>query len=239
VAVNVWSASSSRYRLALVRRSRWRHEYARLTNQRHAVFAHAGFDAVDLEPDVDAIDDRLFVGIVLHEVAAEEADGLSAGRCGQADSEGVEILQHWPPQIVDGAVALIDDDEIEALNRDVRVVFQRHGFSGHGRGLEHGAVFVGFVELLVAAEHGVQPLNGRDDNLGGRVDDVAAQVLDDVFLGELVAAGRADELLKLVQRLLAEIPAIDEEENAFGPACLISRWQKLTAVNVLPEPVAI
>ena len=42
------------------------------------------------------------------------------------------------------------------------------------------------------------------------------QVLDGVFLGELVAVHRADELLELVERLLAEVVAVHEEENALG-----------------------
>lgn len=51
---------------------------------------------------------------VLHnEVLVEEANRL-AGRCRrQADEERIKIQQHLAPEIVDRAVTLIDDDEIE------------------------------------------------------------------------------------------------------------------------------
>ena len=50
-------------------------------------------------------------------------------------------------------------------------------------------------------------------------------MLDFVFLGELVARGRTRELLKLLERLLAEVIAVDEEEDPLG-------------AGVLDEPVA-
>ena len=78
------------------------------------------FDAVNVVADVHAIDDGLLVGVVLHEVAVEEADGLGGGRGGQADQEGVEVFQHLPPDVVDRAVALIDDDEVERLDGNLR-----------------------------------------------------------------------------------------------------------------------
>ena len=39
-------------------------------------------------------------------------------RGGQSDQERVEIFQHLPPEVVNGPVALIDDDEIEGLDGD-------------------------------------------------------------------------------------------------------------------------
>ena len=44
--------------------------------------------------------------------------------------------------------------------------------------------------------------------------DVAGEMLDDVFLGELVVVHRRDELLEFLERLLAEIAAIDEKQDA-------------------------
>ena len=43
------------------------------------------------------------------------------------------------------------------------------------------------------------------------------QVLDGVFLGELAAVVRADVLLELVERLLAQVVAVHQEEDALGP----------------------
>lgn len=66
------------------------------------------------------------------------------------------------------------------------------------------------------AQRPLTPLDRRDANLGGGVDRVAFQKLDGVFLRELVTAGGADELLELVQRLFAEVGAVDEEQDSFG-----------------------
>ena len=43
------------------------------------------------------------------------------------------------------------------------------------------------VEVRLALEHRVEPLDGRDDHPGDRVDVVRGQVLDVVELGELAA----------------------------------------------------
>ena len=81
-----------------------------------------GADAVDVEVDVHAVGHGLLVVVLHDEVLVEEAEGLLGGRGGQADEEGVEVFQDLPPQVVDRAVALVDDDEIEGLDRDGRVV---------------------------------------------------------------------------------------------------------------------
>ena len=65
---------------------------------------------------------------VLHdEVLVEEAEGLLGGRGGEADQEGVEVFEHLAPEVVDRAVALVDDDEVEGLDRECRVVVDRDG----------------------------------------------------------------------------------------------------------------
>ena len=81
-----------------------------------------GADAVDVEVDVDAVGHGLLVGVFHHQVLVEEAEGLLGRRGGQADQEGVEVFEHLPPEVVDRAVALVDDDEVEGLDRDGRVV---------------------------------------------------------------------------------------------------------------------
>jgi hypothetical protein len=53
---------------------------------------------------------------VLHDqVLLEEAVGVFRRGGRQADQEGVEVLQHLPPQRVDGAVALVHEDDVEVL----------------------------------------------------------------------------------------------------------------------------
>ena len=63
-----------------------RHEYARLADQLRPVLGDFGFDAVNVVADVDAVDHGLFVGVLLHQVAVEEADRLlrSAWRSGRS-----------------------------------------------------------------------------------------------------------------------------------------------------------
>ena len=86
-----------------------------------------GADAVDVVVDVDAVGHGHFVVVFHHQVLVEEAEGLLAGRGGEADEGGVEILQHLRPEVVDGAVAFVGDDDVEALDRDTGVVFDRLG----------------------------------------------------------------------------------------------------------------
>ena len=79
-------------------------------------------DAVDLAIDVDAIGDGSLAGVFHDQIAVEEAEGEFGGRGGEADEGGVEILEHLPPEVVDRAVALVDDDEIEELDGNGSVV---------------------------------------------------------------------------------------------------------------------
>ena len=86
-----------------------------------------GADAVDVVVDVDAVGHGHFVVVFHHQVLVEEAEGLLAGRGGEADEVGVEVLQHLRPEVVDGAVAFVGDDDVEALDGDAGVVFDRLG----------------------------------------------------------------------------------------------------------------
>ena len=72
---------------------------------------------VNLVSDIHAVGDRLFMAIFAYDVLSEKTVGPIIGRRRQADQIGIEILNYLAPQIVDRAVALIDDDEIEKLRR--------------------------------------------------------------------------------------------------------------------------
>ena len=144
----------------------------------------------------------------------------------QADQEGVEVLDHLPPDVVDRSVALVDHDEVERLHRDFRSVLDRDGLAaGRTTGLEERLLLVGGIVLGLALQDRVEALDGRDDDLAGRVDGVAAQVLNRELVGEGVGGRRIPELLELVQRLAPEVVAVHQEEDALG-------------VGVLDEPVA-
>ena len=173
-----------------------------------------GADAVDVVVDVDAVGHGLLVVVFHHQVLVEEAEGLLGGRGGEADEGGVEVLQHLRPEVVDGAVAFVGDDDVEALDGDARVVFDGLGLLEQpSRGLIDGASSSSSGQLS-ALEHGVHALDGADADPRGGVERVARQALDDVLLGELVVVVGRDVLLEFLQRLLAEVAAVDQEQHA-------------------------
>src|SRR5947208_5350264 len=63
-------------------------------------------------------------------------------------------------------------------------------------------------------QHGVKALDGGDADAADAVELRGLKVLDVVKLGELAAVVGRDELLELFQGLVAEVAAIDEEEDA-------------------------
>src|ERR1700757_5052127 len=63
-------------------------------------------------------------------------------------------------------------------------------------------------------QHGVKALDGGDADAADAVELRGLQVLDVVKLGELAAVVGRDELLEFFQGLIAEIAAVDEEEDA-------------------------
>ena len=78
---------------------------------------------------------------------------------------------------------------------------------------DDGGFFV-LVRQLPALEHGVHALDGADADPGGGVERVARQALDDVLLGELEVVVGRDVLLEFLERLVAEVAAVDQEEHA-------------------------
>ena len=134
-----------------------------------ALLGDFGANAKDLIADIDAIGDGALVVVFHHEVLVEEADGLLRRRGGEADQVGVEILEHLPPEAVDGAVAFVGDDEVEGFDGDARVV-------GHvlWAVVRRGDLVAGFfVEVFVeflAAQDGVQALDGADGDAGDRIE---------------------------------------------------------------------
>jgi hypothetical protein len=92
-----------------------------------AFFGDFGFDPVDVVADVHAIGDGLDVRVFGDEVPVEESERGLAGSGGESDEEGVEVFDDLLPQVVDGAVAFVDDDEVEGLDGDLGIVahFQR------------------------------------------------------------------------------------------------------------------
>ncbi len=173
-------------------------------------------DAIDLVAYVDAISDGALVGVFGDQVLVEEAQGVFRGRGGQADEEGVEVLEHLAPEVVDRAVALVGDDEVEGLDGDVGVVLHGFGyFIQSWSQLEPGRLLQLVFDLL-SPEHGVQTLDGGDGHLADRVDGVRSQTLDIVELGELATVVGREVALELTEGLPAQVVAIHQEEDASG-----------------------
>ena len=123
-------------------------------------------------------------------------------------------------------MTLVDHDNVEVLDGEPwRVRDGDRLAAERTAGLEQRLVLVCRVVLGIALEHRVETLDGRDDHLAGRLDLVAAQVLDRVLPGEGVGGAGIPELLELVQRLLSEVVAVYQEQDALG-------------IGVLDKPVA-
>src|SRR5947208_1424690 len=106
------------------------------------------------------------------------------------------------------------NDEVEGLDRDVRAVNDRRRlFPKRLAELVAGA-FVDLGVNLFAAQHGVKALDGGDADAADAVELRGLQVLDVVKLGEFTSVVGRDELLEFFQGLVAEIAAVDEEEDA-------------------------
>lgn len=93
-----------------------------------ALFGELGFDAVDVVAHIDLVDHGVFVGVFGDEVLIKKADGLFGGCGGEANEEGIKVFEHLAPEVVDGAVAFVNDDDIELFDGDVGVVADGSGF---------------------------------------------------------------------------------------------------------------
>jgi len=118
-----------------------------------ALFGELGFDAVDVVAHIDLVDHGVFVGVFGDEVLPKKADGLFGGCGSEANEEGIEVFEHLTPEVVDGAVAFVDDDDIELFDGDVGVVADGPGLFVDGAAFYFKAgVFVGFVIQLLMGE---------------------------------------------------------------------------------------
>ena len=180
-----------------------------------------GADSVDVEVDVHTVDHRFVVAVLHDQILIEESDGPVVGGGRETDEEGVEVEQHLAPDVVDGPVALVDDDEIEVLGWNGRVVFDVGRLVvPRRRRIEGGILFVPAVVLGISLQHRVQALDRRDDDLGGRVDRIGREPLDGVQLRKLAGIVRWIEIGELVPGLTAQVVAVHQEQDAPGAAVL-------------------
>ena len=172
------------------------------------------FDAIHVVADIHAIGDGALVVVFGDAVLVEVGDGLRRGRGGEADERGVEVFEHLPPEIVDGAMALVGDDVIEHLDGDGWIVGDvARARAECGGDFGAGEIVRSFREIL-AAQDRVEPLDGADGDAADVVDVGRGEVLDVVeFREETASVGRA-VAVKFVAGLFAEVCAIHEEEDA-------------------------
>ena len=178
--------------------------------------ADLGLDPVEVEVDVDAVGHGLRVGVLGDQVLPEEAEGLLAGGGGQADDVGVEVVQHALPDAVDGAVGLIDDDQVERLRREGLVV----GHGDRGVGDEVVQVRVVLVGDLVPGQCAEHPLDRGDDDLGAAQHPGTGELVHVVDLGEPATIIGGAVVLELRQRLVGQVVAVDQEQDPVEPAML-------------------
>ena len=171
-----------------------------------ALLGHAGFDPVDVVADIDAIGDGALVVVFGDAVLVEVGDRLRRGRGGEADEKGVEVFEHLPPEVVDRAVALVGDDEVEFLDRHGGVVgdVARACAAESGGELRAGEIVRALREFFTAQDR-IEALDGADGDAAHVVDVRRGQVLDVVELGEQAAGVGRAEAVELVARLFAEI----------------------------------
>ena len=171
-----------------------------------ALFGDLRADAVDVEVDVYVVGHRLLVVVLHYEVLVEEAEGLLGRRRRQPNQEPVKVLQHLPPQIVNGAMALVRDDDVEGLDGELGVVLNRRHLPlqriVESRQLLHLGV------KFFALEDGIDPLDGRDANAAHRIDAARLQKLDIVELGKLALLIGCREALEFAKGLAPQIAAV-------------------------------
>ena len=182
-----------------------------------AAFGDLGFDAIDVVADVHAIGDGALVVVFRDAVLVEVGDGLRRRRGGEADERSVEVFEHLPPEIVDGAVALVGDDEVELLDGDGGIVGDIPGAGAKGGGEFRAGNVVGVLREFLATQDRVESLDSADGDAAHVINVRRGEVLDVVELGEKAVRVRRAVTVEFIASLLAEIRAVDEEEDAAGP----------------------
>ena len=135
-------------------------------------------DGVDFVPDVDTVGNGLLMAVFADDVRFEEPIGAVVRRGRQADEIGVEVFQDLAPQVVNRAVTFVDDDEVEELGRNLRVIDDRLRLSDlhHLRRVDF---LGGFVHIL-APQQRVHALDGADADLAVLGDERRLEALDAV-----------------------------------------------------------
>ena len=144
------------------------------------------------------------MGVLADDVLLEKAEGPVVRRCGQADKIGVEILDNLPPQIVDGPMTFIDDDDIEVFGWQLGVVDNGQGIFATEDLFGRVLFFSGFVQRL-PLQRRVHALDGGNHHLRVIRHRRRDQALDVVEFGELAIVVIGDEGHEFLFGLFAQI----------------------------------
>ncbi len=177
-----------------------------------AMLADIGANAIDFVGNVDPIRDRTLIGVLGDQIASEKAHRMQRWRCRQTDDERVEVFEHLTPSAIDRPVAFIGDDEVEALDRNVRVVAYQALLLAC-TALETRLLLVLFGQLS-AGQQRIDALDRRDHDRGILVETGGPEPLDIVELGKRPAGAGRTKILELVPGLAHQVGAVGEEQNA-------------------------
>ena len=157
------------------------------------------------------------MAVLADNIFIEKAKGAFVRCCGQADQKGVEVVEHLLPEVVDGAVALVDDDEVKKFWWNLCAVGYRYRLFWLPAFFRRVLLLQRRVKLL-AFQNGVEALDGGDADMAVAGYAARLEPLHVVEFGKLavVVIGRVGPELLLC--LFAEVAGIDEKEYSFGVA---------------------
>lgn len=150
-----------------------------------------------------------------NDILVKKSESPRIGRSRQADHESIEVVEHLFPQVVNAAMAFIDDDKIEKLDGYFVVVADRDGFFRLPVRFVGVVLFGALVELFVLQDR-IQPLDRGDAHLAIGRHIARVEPLHVVEFGEFALVVVGLELHKLLLGLFAQIPGIDQKEYPFG-----------------------
>jgi hypothetical protein len=85
---------------------------------------------------------------------------------------GIDVFQHLRPEVVDGPVAFVGDDDVEGLDGDGRIVVNRVWLFEEPFETGDGGFFV-LVRQFPPLQHGIHALDGADADARSGIESVA------------------------------------------------------------------
>ena len=119
-------------------------------------------DTIDACIHINAVNNGLLKRIVHNTVVVEEGHCLGNGRCREAYHFGcIEIFKNPSPIAINGTVALVNNDQVEEVWRQLEVISQLHFASSRILIV----ILILIVNNLLSCQEREQSLNGGDDNI--------------------------------------------------------------------------